>query len=241
LAAAISGPDLQALIEKCLLDFYKRRYEALTKLNLTKVLKRKNPYLFRAVGTEKASEIVERLLQAYMSSSDETIFGDAYFEQVAWNLPGIKTTRGEGADLEVETKDEIHVYAQKSGPNPFNAAQKAKQDTQFKSIQSRLGKLHKRFDPVLAYSYGKTVKPADAKHIYRETAGQAFWTELTGDSDFYLKLIRLMNDIPTKHKHEYQSAWDAAVNRFTQEFLEEFCVKGVIQWEKLTTFVSGAD
>lgn len=239
--AAISGPDLEALIEKCLLDFYKRRYEALTKLNLTKVLRRKNPYLFRAVGTEKASEIVELLLQAYMSSSDETIFGDAYFEQVARNLPGVQTSRGEGVDFETETEDEIRAYSLKSGPNPFNAAQKAKQHTQFMELQARLARLHKHFDPVLAYSYGKTVKPADGKHIYRETAGQAFWAELTGDSDFYLKLIRLMNDTPLKHKHEYQSAWDAAVNHFTKEFLDEFCVDGVIQWEKLTAFVSGAD
>lgn len=30
--------------------------------------------------------------------------------------------------------------------------------------------------------------------------GQVFWRELTGDADFYLKLIRLMRDYPVKHR-----------------------------------------
>jgi hypothetical protein len=240
--SAVSSDELQALIEKCLTAFYDRRFEALKKLNLTKILRRKNPYLFRAIGTEQASEIVNQLLQAYMSSSDETIFGDAYFEEIARNLPNVQVSDGSGVDLMIEGEKEVKAYALKSGPNPFNSAQKAKQNTQFMEMRSRLLKLHKSFDPVLAYSYGRKVKGPDGKHIYRQIAGQAFWAELTGDSDFYLKLIRLMKDSPQKRKAEYRSIWDAAINRFTMQFLEDFCFPdGGIDWEKLTKFVSGPD
>ncbi|MGI0084890.1 MAG: PmeII family type II restriction endonuclease, partial [Nitrososphaerales archaeon] len=93
--------------------------------------------------------------------------------------------------------------------------------------------------PVLAYSYGNRISPPDRNRIYRESSGQEFWKELTGDDDFYLKLIRLMKDIPLKRKLEYKKIWDASINRFEREFIEEFCFEnGEIDWEKLTQFVS---
>ena len=48
-------------------------------------------------------------------------------------------------------------------------------------LRSRLLKLHKEFDPVLAYSYGKKTSAPNEKKIYREVAGQLFWEEITGD------------------------------------------------------------
>ena len=60
---------LEKLIAKSLNDFYNRRMERLKTLELEKILKRKNPYLFRAIGTEKASEIVESILSAYNMSN----------------------------------------------------------------------------------------------------------------------------------------------------------------------------
>lgn len=202
-------------------------------------MKRKNPYLFRAVGTERASEIVSLILQAYLSSSDETIFGDAYFEQIARNLPNVQVSDAKGVDLIVNEEKTIRAYAVKSGPNPFNSSAKGKQNTEFQELRSRLLKLQKAFDPVLAYSYGNRTSPPDKNRIYRESSGQEFWKELTGDDDFYLKLIRLMKDIPLQRKLEYKKVWDASINRFEREFIEEFCFQnGEINWEKLTQFVS---
>lgn len=48
-----------------------------------------------------------------------------------------------------------------------------------------------------------------------------------------------MKDEPQKHKIEYKKAWDAAINRFTGEFIAEFCFPdGSINWEKLVQLVS---
>jgi hypothetical protein len=100
-------------------------------------------------------------------------------------------------------------------------------------------KLQKQFDPVLAYAYGRKNRSSSGKWIYRESSGQEFWKEITGDNDFYLKLIRLMKDEPLKRIDEYKSDWDAVINKFTREFTKDFCFKdGHIDWEKLTQFIS---
>ena len=233
---------LENLIKRCLNDFYERRFEKLEKLQLRQVLKRKNPYLFKALGTEQASEIVKKILEAYISSSDETIFGNIYFEQIALNLPNITVSDGKGVDLILNEEKVVHAYALKSGPNPFNSSAKERQSTEFLELKSRLMKLQKQFDPVLAYAYGRKNKPSSGKYIYRESSGQEFWKELTGDNDFYLKLMRLMKDEPQKRIEKYKSGWDAVINKFTKEFAEDFCFEdGHINWEKLTQFVSASE
>lgn len=78
----INSNDLEIKISELLDEFYRRRMEKINGLKLKDTLKRKNPYLYRAIGTEKASEIVEGLLSAYMSSSDEGIFGDAFLNHL---------------------------------------------------------------------------------------------------------------------------------------------------------------
>jgi len=229
---------LEELIAKCLHDFYDRRTKRIQELKLREFMSKKNPYLFRAIGTEKASEIVEDVLRAFISSSDEGMFGDAFFEPIAKLASGGVVSPSEGVDVAVETENRYMAIAVKSGPSWGNAGQLRKQNQDFIALQSRLYKLHKQFDAVIGHGYGKKKGKPKGK-IYRNVSGQAFWTEITGDPDFYLKLIRLMKDEPQKHKPKYKKAWDAAVNRFTREFIKHFCFEdGSIDWEKLVRFVS---
>lgn len=95
---------------------------------------------------------------------------------------------------------------------------------------------------MLGHCYGKLKSEPSKTQIYRDRSGQEFWAELTGDNDFYLKLIKLMEeDIIRKHKEEYRSAWQNAVNKYVREFTNDFCDKnGAIDWEKLLKFNSGA-
>ncbi len=235
----LDSKSLEQLISNCLNDFYQSRLQRLDKLKLKTILRRKNPYLFKALNTEKASEIVEQILFAYISSSDETIFGDRFFEPIAKQVSGGYVSPSPGVDVSVETDSRYSAYAVKSGPNPFNSSAKKRQNDEFSSLNSRLLKIRKQFDPVLAYSYGRTIKPPGKNQIYREIAGQSFWAELTGDSEFYLKLVTMMGDIPRKHMEKYKPLLDAAINRFTIEFAKDFCHEnGQIDWEKLVEFVS---
>ena len=64
-------------------SFYANLIEKIDGLNIKKVMKRKNPYLYRAKAMQSASEIVESVLTAFVSSSEETIFGNCFFEPIA--------------------------------------------------------------------------------------------------------------------------------------------------------------
>src|SRR3990167_6139491 len=95
--------ELEKLIAECLEDFYKRRLEKLVSLKLHDYLRRKNPYLYKAIGTEEASEIVKEILTAYLTASDEGIFGDAFFEPIAKIVSGGVVSPSEGVDVAIET------------------------------------------------------------------------------------------------------------------------------------------
>ena len=66
-------------------SFHSRRLKSLQELRLDKVLKRKNPYLFKAKNVLQAQDLVKLLLDAHLSSQEEAIFGELgmHFTQVA--------------------------------------------------------------------------------------------------------------------------------------------------------------
>lgn len=65
-------------IAEALENFYGSLIVKIDGLDIKKVMKRKNPYLYRAKAMESASEIVESVLSAFVSSSEETIFGNCF-------------------------------------------------------------------------------------------------------------------------------------------------------------------
>lgn len=231
---------LNSAVEIRLNDFYARRIAKLSTLELKKTLKRKNPYLFRAAGLLDASEIVERLLNDFMSSSDETIFGDAFFEPLAKDLGNGASSPTEGVDVVIETETSYKAIAVKSGPSVFNAQSRRRQNQEFQALRSRMMKLQKHFEAVVGYSYGRKVSEPNENKIFKELSGQAFWGELTGDPDCYVKIIEAMRSLPTQHKEFFNEEWAKAKNRFTKEFIAEFCDdNGMINWNKLLEFNSG--
>ena len=117
---------IAAFIEKNIPIFHQRRLESLTGLELDKVLMRKNPYLFKAKNINTAGGLVKAILDAHLSSQEETIFG-AFLENVAIHassiaLGGIKSST-EGIDLEFTQGDKRYIVSIKSGPNWGNASQ----------------------------------------------------------------------------------------------------------------------
>jgi hypothetical protein len=235
----INPQQLEAKIAKCLEKFYASRLSGLNNLRLKTVLRKKNPYLYRALGVEKASEIVEQIMAAHITSSDETIFGNVFFEPIAALAAGGQVAPSEGVDFAVESKDRYLAVAVKSGPSWGNADQHKRQSTNFDALRRRLYKLNKQFDPLVGQCYGTQSSEPTENSRFRRRSGQAFWEEITGDPDFYLKLIRLMKDVPTRNRPKQRAAWDQAVNRFSREFIEGFCHSdGSIDWEKLVTSTS---
>ena len=77
--------DEQAVIQaiaSALETFYGTLIEKIDGLNIQKVMKRKNPYLYRAKAMQSATEIVDSVLTAFVSSSEETIFGNCFLNRL---------------------------------------------------------------------------------------------------------------------------------------------------------------
>lgn len=75
-------------IASALENFYGSLINKIDALNIQKVMKIKNPYLYRAKAMQSASDIVESVLSAFVSSSEETIFGNCFFEPIAIAVSG---------------------------------------------------------------------------------------------------------------------------------------------------------
>ena len=237
---SIKKKELEQIVSDALDEFYKRRINKLSGLKLKQTLRRKNPYLFRAIGTNDAAEIVEQILTAYMSSSDEGIFGDAFFEPVAKAVSKGRASTGEGVDITKEDGRCYKAIAVKSGPSVFNAQSRRRQNQDFQALRSRLRKVQMHFDAIVGYSYGRKISEANDTKIFRELSGQAFWEELTGDENFYLKILHAMREKPEKHRTQYMIEWDKAKNRFAKDFMDDFCHEdGSIDWDKFLEFNSG--
>jgi hypothetical protein len=69
--------QLKEFVNENIIDFHSRRIKSLEELKLEKLL-RKNPYLFKAKNLSTANDLITELLNAFLSSSEEKLFGDFF-------------------------------------------------------------------------------------------------------------------------------------------------------------------
>lgn len=223
--------------------FYKTLIDKINELDITKVMKRKNPYLYRAKAMENASEIVESVLSAFVSSSEETIFGNCFFEPIVIAASGGSKALAEGIDIMIQDNNSNTIYAVavKSGPSVFNADSKKRQEQNFIAASKLAQQVKARYEAYIGYCYGKKKDSGRGKpKMYQELAGKRFWAELTGDEDFYIKIIGYMGTLPEQYISSYKQSYNMAFNRLVREFSNNFCRDdGSIDWERLVEFNSG--
>ena len=228
----LTADEIIALADKNIIGFYDRRIEAIKKANIDEVLKRKNPYLYKALGFTTAEEIVRELLTAYSISSYEGIFGDGFFEPLAEELCGGIKSVSKGTDIEVDVDGIRTVYAIKSGTNVFNSSSKSAQITAFNEARKRLQKNKtKSFDPVVGYGYGNKNSNGGNSN-FREVSGQALWKELSGNDDCYLEIAKFSDEVVAQKKAEFNAEFENLIQKSIQEFNNMFCIDGQIDWEK---------
>ena len=224
-------------------NFHHRRLQILFELTL-KQLVRKNPYLFRAKNITKASELIEGTLDAFLSSSEEKLFGD-FLEDLAVFIAG-KTINGHkstapGMDLEFEKDGIYHVVSIKSGPNWGNSSQHKRLATDFSDAEKRLRQsFHvKTVQKVLGICYGK-VKTTFTKGGYLKVVGQNFWTLISNDPNLYIDIIEPIGYKAREHNESYHQERGKISNRLTRDFIEQFCDEtGSIDWPKVLKANSG--
>jgi hypothetical protein len=236
--------DVLQYVEGNISIFHKKRIASLDSLKLSKVLKRKNPYLFKAKHVLTAHEIILGIVDAHISSSEEGIFGD-WLEGLAifinekvyggWKsgIPNI--------DLEFDHDDFRYIVNIKSGPNWGNSSQIAKMVSDFKTAKKtlRTSNSHLNIIPVNGCCYGIDNRPD--KGDYFKYCGQNFWEFISGDKMLYTDIIEPLGYKAKEKNDEFLQLYAQMINKFTKEFTLEFCFdNGLINWEKLVKYNSGA-
>lgn len=111
---------VRIFVEQNIQLFHQKRIESIQTIKLITVLKRKNPYLFRAKNLVTASDLVKTILDAFLSSQEEGIFG-GFLEQLAIficnQVYAGRKSAAMGIDLEFDKANVTYIVAIKSGPN----------------------------------------------------------------------------------------------------------------------------
>lgn len=162
--------DEQAVIQaiaSALETFYGTLIEKIDGLNIQKVMKRKNPYLYRAKAMQSATEIVDSVLTAFVSSSEETIFGNCFFEPIAIAASGGNKALAEGIDIMIQNNETntISAIAVKSGPSVFNADSKKRQEQNFTAASKLAQQAKARYE---AYMSDWCLMSADNRRVQRK-------------------------------------------------------------------------
>ena len=242
--AKLKLEEVKKYIEDNIGSFHEAREDGLRKLKLSTILLKKNPYLFKAKNILTAQKLVENLVGAYLSSQEETMFG-TFLERLAIfvcdKVYSGKKSSAEGIDLEFKKDGVIYVVTVKSGTNWGNASQIAKMKDNFRKAKQRLRTNSQRMpvEVINGCCYGRVTKTD--KGEYQKIAGQHFWEFISNNSNLYTEIIEPLGHRAKERNKEFDIIYARMVNIYTAQFIKEFCVDGVIDWNKLVKFNSGKE
>ena len=231
------------IVNDALSRLYMRRIEKINDIDIFKIIKHKNPYMYKAFGSNDAHGFVENILSDCQTSSDETIFG-TFFEDIA--IAVAKNGRKSSAnsiDLEIWSDDNksVTLYAIKSGTKVFNAQSIERQRQAFSEALRRL--VGTAVIPKVGFAYGKISSSSKQnKNNFEKEAGQIFWENISGDTNFYIKLIDAIGEVSEPHRQKFQEEWLKCINKQYKKFLDVFGNSdGSIDWKSIVQFVSSKD
>ncbi len=239
--------DLQQIyeyVEKHISIFHQRRLDYVqNRVDLFKILKQKNPYLFKAKNILTAQDLIKGFLDAFLQSQEETLFGD-FIEGLAIfvcdKVYGAKKSELTGIDLEFEKEKIIYIVEIKAGWNWGNSSQIKQLRTNFRKAKKILrSQTGKKIITVNGCCFGRDNKPD--KSGYLKLCGQRFWELISGNKKLYIDIVEPIGYKAKQKNEEFIENYAQIVNKLTFEFSQKFCDDGKINWEKLIEYNSGFD
>ncbi len=211
------------------------------KLNTSpeKIIARKNPFLFRIRADAGVHSLAQMVIDAYVSSSEETMFGGV-LEDIAVAI--CKHSKGgwksavNKMDLEYDAGDERTIVQIKSGVNWGNSAQHQAQKAAFNTATRilRQGSHNPHVRCVEGCSYGRS-EVRDMGTHYR-IVGSDFWEEISGWDGTADAVLELLG----KHASNGLNEARAAANYRMVEYLKCEGIVGPddrILWDRLLALV----
>ncbi len=238
--------DIRAYIQNHIQpEFHDKKLKKLQCLTVDNILLRKNPYLFKAKNTNDASAFIGAVLDATVSSGEETVFGN-FLENVAIHVCflvyGGRKSGIRGIDLEFEDGNTKHLISIKSGPNWGNSGQIEALIRKFRDAKKTLatsgGAKGMNIICIEACCYG--VDDCPEKGTHRKLCGQRFWELVSGgNSALYREIIEPLGYKAKEKNEELSELYNIKKNQFVGRFLADFCDNGKINWDRLIIHNSG--
>jgi len=231
--------------------FYEKRLLSIKAMNLESIIKRKNPYLFKAKNIQTAGDLAKYILDAFLSSQEETIFGDL-MENLAIHIcgkvfSGYKAEKGKfrSVDLIFEKNKKLYIVGIKSGPNWGNSDQI---NTMKKNLEKAKQFIRNKFKGITIIKvngcmYGKDNQSHkkdknSLKLGYYKICGQQFWKLISNDDQLYKKLIKPLDKEAKKRDEVFQGLYVKKLNELTKNIVELFYKKNNLDWDKIVDYVS---
>jgi hypothetical protein len=234
--------------------FYEKRIEKLKSIKLKDVMKRKNPYLFKAKNIQTAGDLVNDILNAFLSSQEETIFGDLlenlaiHINESVFGGKKAEERKFRSVDLIFKRDEKVYIVGIKSGINWGNADQVNTMRTNLKEARRILREEGEKLEIVGINGcvYGKDNVPhkkhaTDSELDYMKVCGQNFWELISGDKDLYIKLIKPLDKEVKKRDDIFKDTYVKKINEMTKDLIELFYTKNQLDWDKIVEYVSKAN
>lgn len=235
---------IRCYVEAHIAEFHDNRLRKLNTLELNKLLKKKNPYLYKAKDLNTPEAVVRGIAAAFMSSAEETMFGDwleglAVF--IAKEVYSGKKSSAEGIDLEMDIDGIHYIVSIKSGPNWSNSSSMSKLKQNFEKAKRiyHTGGNKNHCEAVEGCCYGQKTSSKTTTHT--TFCGQSFWEFISGSKTLYLDIIEPLGCKALEMNHLYKKEYDKMITKFTKEFVNTYCDEfGNIDWNKIVAFNSKA-
>jgi site-specific DNA-methyltransferase (cytosine-N4-specific) len=246
------------LAKNVITPFYTIRLNGLNALHLADVLKRKNPYLFKAKNLELPQDLVKSIIDAFLSSQEETMFGnllEGFAVYVSSRLyKGYKPDGMPSVDLVFDREGRRYIVGIKSGINWGNSDQINAMKNNFKKARENYRSVGYPGEVVAVNGciYGKDrnplknmkrlkgggVVPEDPDKVYYKYAGQDFWYFISGDDELYREIIKPIDEEAKQKDDAFKAAYNAKVVEMTKDFMDNFVADNAIDWIRFVDYVS---
>lgn len=229
-------------------EFHAKRRVKISSLKIDTITKRKNPYLFKAKGFLTSDELVSSLLDALLSSGEETSFGD-FLEKIAiftaeQALRGYKSGI-KGIDLEFNKDKTRYLVTIKSGPYWANSGQKNTLKNNFKTASQILrtsgGLKTSQITCIEGCCYGNSETKIFKDNHYK-LCGQDFWTFISdGNEKLYLEILEEVSFETEKNRILLNEIIQKKREELTLSFKEKYSENdNKILWDRLLIDNSGS-
>ena len=229
--------DAETDIDLLLVGFSERLRKRLS-IRPEKIIESKNPFLFCTRAVEGPEAYARMLIDAFLTSSEETIFGTV-LEQIAIAIccrarSGWKSTT-ENIDLEYDSGEIRTIVQIKSGTKWGNSSQRKKLEQSFKTSQRilRQGKSGQVVRCVEGCCYGKS--GTKDKGTYFTIVGRDFWYEISGWNGTASAVLQTLEKYARNGFHEDRKN---AVREMVSYLKDRGAIEGDnLIWDKILSLV----